>query len=81
MKTIFYSWQSDLPADINRKFIEKSLESAISRINLEFEIDSSPRNEEKIILDSDIRDTPGSPPQLQKLFFGRSMIPQYLLRI
>lgn len=80
MKTIFYSWQSDLPADINRKFIEKSLESAISRINLEFEIDSSPRNEEKIILDSDIRDTPGSP-QLQKLFFGRSMIPQDLLRI
>jgi len=68
MKTIFYSWQSDLPADINRKFIEKSLESAISRINLEFEIDSSPRNEEKIILDSDIRDTPGSPPIAETIF-------------
>ncbi len=68
MKTIFYSWQSDLPADINRKFIEKSLESAISRINLEFGIDSSPRNEEKIILDSDIKDTPGSPPNCRNYF-------------
>ncbi len=30
--TVFYSWQSDLPNDTNRKFIEKSLQIAINKV-------------------------------------------------
>jgi len=30
---IFYSWQSDLPNNNNRGFIENALEKAISNIN------------------------------------------------
>jgi hypothetical protein len=60
MKTIFYSWQSDLPSDINKSFIESCVESAIKKLKDEYNIDSSPRNDE-FKLDKDIQDTPGSP--------------------
>jgi len=59
-KTIFYSWQSDLPSDINRNFIELSLGKAIEKLNGIYHIDSSPRND-LYELDKDTKDTPGSP--------------------
>jgi hypothetical protein len=33
--TIFYSWQSDLPNNTNRGFIERALEKAIASIGTE----------------------------------------------
>jgi hypothetical protein len=36
--TIFYSWQSDLPNNTNRSFIERALEKAIASIKAEGEL-------------------------------------------
>ena len=57
---IFYSWQSDLPNNTNRNFIEKSLEKAISEVN----------NEQAIALklDKDTVDRTGSPDIVQTIF-------------
>ncbi|HEX9666390.1 MAG TPA: hypothetical protein VGA95_07490 [Thermodesulfobacteriota bacterium] len=69
MKTVFYSWQSDLPSNINRNFIKESIEEAIKIVNQEVEIDSSPRKDDQILeLDHDTRNTPGSPPIVQTIF-------------
>lgn len=69
MKTIFYSWQSDLPSHINREFIQDSIEEAIKIVNQEVEIDTSPRKDDQILeLDHNTRNTPGSPPIVQTIF-------------
>ncbi|MGQ7870952.1 hypothetical protein [Sunxiuqinia sp. sy24] len=50
-RTIFYSWQSDLPNNFNRGFIESCLTKAIRQVNdivqfqLEFNIDRDTRSE------------------------------------
>ena len=53
--TIFYSWQSDLPNNTNRGFLESVLEKAINHIGNDqtFEIEAS--------IDRDTQGTPGSP--------------------
>jgi hypothetical protein len=53
--TIFYSWQSDLPNNTNRGFIESVINKAINNINRQetFEMD--------ICLERDTIGTPGSP--------------------
>src|SRR3990167_7331520 len=67
MKTIFYSWQSDLTADINERFIEESIEEAITKIKEEIKIDSSPRKD-VLGLDRDTKNIPGSPPIVDTIF-------------
>jgi|MTBAKSStandDraft_1061840.scaffolds.fasta_scaffold12236_3 hypothetical protein len=53
--TIFYSWQSDLPNNTNRGFLESAIEKAIKDIGKDenFEIEPS--------LDRDTKGAPGSP--------------------
>jgi hypothetical protein len=53
-KTVFYSWQSDLPNRTNRTFIQEALQKAIDAVlEAELEID--------LVLDRDTKDTPGAP--------------------
>jgi hypothetical protein len=65
--TVFYSWQSDLPNNINRGFIEDALEKAIKQLNKELTVDEAERNE-TLKLDKDTQDLPGSPPIVQSIF-------------
>jgi hypothetical protein len=62
--TIFYSWQSDLPNNINRSFIEKALIAAIKQIGRELNIEEAARDKE-IVLDKDTKGVPGIPPIAQ----------------
>lgn len=60
-KHIFYSWQSDLPNNTNRGFIEESLKKAI--VNL--------RKDDihlTVAIDRDIKGSTGSPDIVQTLF-------------
>lgn len=57
--TIFYSWQSDSPPNVNRNFIEEALKRAIKEIGKDLNIEDAPR--EKIILDKDTKGVPGQP--------------------
>lgn len=41
--SIFYAWQSDSPANINRNFIEQAVEQALRRIAIEMPLEESPR--------------------------------------
>lgn len=52
---VFYSWQSSLPNKTNRNLIKDSLEKALKEINKELSVD------ERIELDSDTKNTVGSP--------------------
>ena len=52
--TIFYSWQSDRPNNVCRSLIEHALETALSSIAQEFDVDPRP--------DRDTKDVAGSPP-------------------
>lgn len=68
-KTVFYSWQSDLPHETNNEFIKSSIENALNNINENLEIHSSPRGSDQILeLDHDIRNIPGSPPIADTIF-------------
>ncbi len=60
-KTIFYSWQSDLPASYNRTFIENCLKKAIEEVNSELSLEMATR-EELLEMDKDTKDVPGTPP-------------------
>lgn len=55
MRTIFYSWMSDLPNSTNRGFIEKALRKAVAELAREGEIDVEAR------VDADTAGVPGSP--------------------
>jgi len=61
MATVFYSWQSDTPSNVNRTFIEKALEAAIDRVRSDLTLDAAVR-EVPIQLDKDTQGVPGSPP-------------------
>lgn len=52
---IFYSWQSDLPAQTNEQFIEKALKNVVQKLKDDASLDVNP------ILDRDIANVPGSP--------------------
>ena len=65
--TIFYSWQSDLPNNLNRSFVEDALERAIRQLNKDLAVEESPRDEE-LTVDKDTKDVPGSPPIVDVIF-------------
>lgn len=56
--TVFYSWQSDTPNGVNRSFIERALEKAITAIGKNTELSPALRVE----LDQGIKGVTGSPP-------------------
>jgi hypothetical protein len=62
MKTIFYSWQSDLPNAANRSFIEGCLEKAIKELHVEGSL------EVEACIDRDTAGVPGSPDIVQTIF-------------
>jgi len=53
--TVFYAWQSDSDAGVNRSFIETALKEALKRIDNDISIQASPR------LDKDTAEVPGIP--------------------
>jgi hypothetical protein len=53
---IFYSWQSDRPARINKNFIERALSEAVKRINAE------PAIGVELTIDKDTKGVSGTPP-------------------
>jgi hypothetical protein len=59
--TVFYSWQSDTPAEQNRLFIEKAIQEALSRLKSDAELEEALRDT-TIELDRDIKNVAGSPP-------------------
>jgi hypothetical protein len=59
-RTIFYSWQADTPAALNRTFIENAIKRAITELSLEAQIE--PADREEIVLDKDTIGVPGMPP-------------------
>lgn len=60
-KTIFYSWQSDLPNNTNRGFIEASLEKAIKGI-------SGQKVHLEVAIDRDTQNSSGTPDIAKTLF-------------
>ncbi len=65
--TIFYSWQSDTPSNVNRSFIEDAINKAITQVGNEFEVQPSLRDQ-KIELDKDTKGIPGTPPIVETIF-------------
>lgn len=59
--TIFYSWQSDAPANQNRSFIEAALKMAIEILGRDDEVAAAVRDD-VLELDKDTKGIPGSPP-------------------
>ena len=57
MATIFYSWQSDAPNPVNRKFIRRALEDAAENLNRS----EGAEVEDVVRLDQDTQDVAGSP--------------------
>ena len=53
--TIFYSWQSDSPSEMNRKFIEQALRDAVELIRTDNTLDDLP------VVDLGMERVPGSP--------------------
>jgi hypothetical protein len=50
---VFFSWQSDLPSSTNRGLIEGAIEQAVKELKI--------KAERSLRVDSDTKDTPGSP--------------------
>ena len=65
--TIFYSWQTDTPARLNRSFIEDALKRALRQINASADVVNSERREE-LKLDKDTMGLPGTPPIVEAIF-------------
>jgi len=63
---IFYSWQSDAPANTNRSFIEKALAKAIKQVKGDTELHPALRDTD-IHLDKDTKGVSGSPPIAQTI--------------
>lgn len=68
--TVFYSWQSDAPPDINQKFIEKALREAVENIRTENALPDLP------VVDLGMERVPGSPEIATIMFrkIGRAAI-------
>lgn len=60
-RTVFYSWQSDLPNPTNRGFIQKALEKAIKQVSLD---------KGTIVIDRDTAGVGGSP-DISKTIFDK----------
>lgn len=64
--TVFYSWQSDSPANLNRSFIEKALAEALKRLHSDATLENALRDT-KLELDKDIQGVAGSPPIVETI--------------
>jgi hypothetical protein len=62
MIAIFYSWQSDLPSELNEYFVEEAIESEIDQLNKEF-INQTRQRRELLKLDRDTKGMLGSSPR------------------
>ena len=54
--TLFYSWQSDLPNNLNRGLIRRAIDDAVAQLNRDLDVEDAVR------VDQDTQDEPGSPP-------------------
>ncbi len=59
--TVFYSWQSDSPSNLNRSFIEKALQKALSQLHSDATLENALRDA-TVELDKDTQNVAGSPP-------------------
>lgn len=59
--TVFYSWQSDTPSNINRNFIERALLEALKRLHSDATLENALRDT-TVELDKDTKGIAGSPP-------------------
>ena len=53
--TLFYSWQSDLPNNLNRGLIRRAIDDAVAKLNKDVGV------EDAIRVDQDTQDEPGTP--------------------
>lgn len=61
-RTIFYSWQSDLPSSTNRGFIESCIREAVDQLT------ETPEFSIEMNLDRDTKNIPGTPDILDSIF-------------
>ena len=59
--TVFYSWQSDTPSNLNRNFIEKAIQEALKRLHSDATLENALRDA-TVELDKDTQGVAGSPP-------------------
>lgn len=59
--TVFYSWQSDSPSNLNRSFIENALHEALKRLHSDASLENALRDT-TVELDKDTKGIAGSPP-------------------
>jgi hypothetical protein len=59
-RTIFFSWQSDIPTSVCRNFVERALKDAVRRIAADTTVEKAPRGD--LSVDRDTQNVPGSPP-------------------
>lgn len=64
--TVFYSWQSDTPAEVNRALIETALDAAIQQLQADATLEPALRDS-SIELDKDTAGVAGSPPITQTI--------------
>ena len=64
--TVFYSWQSDTKADLNKTLIEQALEEALKRLRSDATLEIAFRDK-TMELDKDTQGIPGSPPVTQTI--------------
>ena len=64
--TVFYSWQSDTPSNLNRNFIEKALSDALKRLQSDATLEVALRDIE-VELDKDTKGVAGSPPIVETI--------------
>ncbi len=62
---VFFSWQSDIPNNVGRTFIQSCLQRAIAALQADADIDLADR---EVAVDRDTLDVPGSPPILETIF-------------
>jgi hypothetical protein len=65
--TIFYSWQSDTPNNLNRGFIEKALRKAVEIVGADAQVQEAVRDG-GIELDKDTQGVAGTPPIADVIF-------------
>jgi hypothetical protein len=59
-RSVFYSWQSDLPNNTNRALIRKSLDDALRGLNAQL-LEPEREPEPELVVDQDTQGIPGSP--------------------
>jgi hypothetical protein len=63
---IFWSWQSDTPGSTGRFLVRDALKEAVDQLKQVPDIDDAVR--ERLHVDHDIKDTPGSPDLVRTIF-------------